>query len=97
MSYRNQPGDVAAHPSAGGTTPAGKDSSNCEDALGKPSRFSRAVPGAATPDAKEELTKTRDEQLGTNIELAWTRYGHDVKNPKVTPTFKNNFNNPTDK
>ena len=85
-----------AHPSAGGSNPAGKDSANCDDALGKPGRFSRNASTVATPDADSELDKTRDEQLGTNIELNWKRYGHDKMNPKTGQDFKKNFNNPTD-
>jgi hypothetical protein len=85
-----------AHPSAGGSNPAGKDSSNCDDALGNPGRFTRNAVSTATPDPDSELQKTRDEQLGTNIELTWTRYGHDVKDPKANQGFKKNFNNPTD-
>jgi hypothetical protein len=88
--------DQVAHPSAGGTTPAGKDSLNCDDALGKPSRFSRNASTVATPDPASELHKTRDEQLGTNIELTWTRYGNTKPSPKTDQGFKKNFNNPTD-
>lgn len=88
--------DQVAHPSAGGSNPAGKDSANCDDALGNPSRFSRNATTISTPDPNSELDATRDEQLGTNIELVWHRFGKDKPSPKIEQGFKNNFQNPTD-
>lgn len=58
--------DQVAHPSAGGTTPAGKDSKNCDDALGKPSRFKRNDSTTATCKPDSVVKGLRDEQNGTN-------------------------------
>lgn len=88
--------DQVTVPSAGGTTPAGKDSSNCDDALGKPSRFTRAASVAVTPSPDSQIQEARDEQLGTNIELIWTRFGKDKPTPRTDQGFKKNFHNSTD-
>jgi hypothetical protein len=89
--------DQVAHPSAGATTPASKVSGDIKnDALGNPSRFKRNATTVAecAPDSKvEDACK---EQLGTNIELNWKRYGHDQMQQKGPQSFKKNFNNPTD-
>jgi hypothetical protein len=64
MAKHDKAYDQVAVPSAGGTTPAGKDSSSCDDALGKPGRFSRNATTAATEE--HDVKELRKEQLGSN-------------------------------
>jgi hypothetical protein len=88
--------DQVAVPSAGGTVPASKGSSvttPCE-ALGNPGRYNRTVPVAAKERGHKEAT---EEQVGTNMELTWTRHGGDKPSPITDQSFKNNFHNPTEK
>ena len=55
------PNDVAAAPSAGGTVRPGKDSANCDDALGNPSKHrgsqgeTKVVSGRGPAAAKKQL------------------------------------------
>ena len=84
-----------AKPSAGGSIPAGK-SDTAEDALGKPGRFTRSAVTTATPRPDSKQEEVIFEQVGTNAELVWHRFGKDKPSPKTGQDFKKNFNNPTD-
>ena len=89
--------DQVAHPSAGATTPASKVSGDIKnDALGNPSRFKRNASTVVEVKPDSKVQEAHECQEGTNMELTWTRYGHDKKNPKTGQQFKKNFNNPTD-
>ena len=66
MAKHDKAYDQVAHPSAGGTQKPGLDSANCDDALGKPGRFSRNATTVATCDPDSELKATREKQLGEN-------------------------------
>lgn len=95
MAKHDSAYDQVSSPSAGTTTPAGKQSGDIKnDALGNPSRFTRNLSTVAEP--KNNPSEVVDEQLGTNIELTWRRFGGDKPAPKTDQGFKNNFNNPTD-
>jgi len=54
-----------AHPSAGGNIPAGKVD-DCDDALGKPGRFSRNGATASEEKPDSHVEELRDKQLGSN-------------------------------
>ena len=66
------PNDVAAAPSAGGTVRAGKDSANCDDALGDPGRHhgeaSQAVIVSGRGPAAAEKQHTTGRRTGINSE-----------------------------
>ena len=64
MAKHDKAYDQVAHPSAGGTTPAGKHSDCATDALGNPGRYSKQTEF----DAKETggVKEARDKQLGDN-------------------------------
>ncbi len=66
MAKHDKAYDQVAVPSMGGSNPAGKDSANCDDALGNPSRFQRNATTVATADPDSELKATREKQLGEN-------------------------------
>jgi hypothetical protein len=65
MAKHDKVYDQVAVPSAGGTIPAGKDSANCDDALGKPGRFSKQTEFTAK-DAGG-VKELREKQLDSNF------------------------------
>jgi hypothetical protein len=73
MAIHSREYDEVAKPHEGGTTPSGKDSSNCDDALGNPGRMKKQTEFTATPQPDSKVKAARDKQLGTNIDLVWDR------------------------
>ncbi len=64
MAKHDSAYDQAAHPSAGATAQAGKDSACIDDALGNPGRYSRNATTVATEE--HDVKSLRDKQLGSN-------------------------------
>ena len=63
---------IESKPSEGGNIPAGKPDT-CDDALGRPSRYTRNATTVATECPDSHVQSCIDKQVGTNMTLAWGR------------------------
>lgn len=66
MAKHDKAYDQVAVPSMGGSNPAGKDSSNCDDAFGHPSRAARNATTVATCAPESRTKEAIEKQLGEN-------------------------------